>query len=101
MTRGPDDDGLDPLTSKQLHDLAVHRARRHFDARFYWRLMQYLPMAETAAGKDGAAGVGPESSPAPIDDVTDAGEGETADLLRPFYLEYLREHGVTAADLEH
>ena len=31
-----------------------------------------------------------------VDDVTDAGRGEVADLLRPFYLDYLREHGVTA-----
>jgi hypothetical protein len=31
-----------------------------------------------------------------VDDLTDAGEGETADMLRPFYLEYLRKHGVTA-----
>jgi hypothetical protein len=29
-----------------------------------------------------------------VDDVTDAGEGEVADLLRPLYLEYLREHDV-------
>src|SRR3954467_9823030 len=101
MTPGPDDDGLDPLTSKQLHDLAVHRARRHLDAKFYWRLMQYLPMAETAAGKDEDAEADLEDSLAPIDDVTRAGEGAPAALLRPAYLEYLREHGVTAADLGH
>jgi hypothetical protein len=27
--------------------------------------------------------------------VTEAGEGELAELLRPFYLDYLRRHGVT------
>ena len=96
MTTDPGDDGLDRLSAKELHDLAVHRARRHLDAKFYWRLMQYLPMAETAAGKEEDAEVDLEFSLAHIDDVTDAGEGETADLLRPFYLEYLREHGVRA-----
>jgi hypothetical protein len=96
MTPGPDDDGLDRLSSKQLHDLAVRRARRHLDVTFYWRLMEYLPMAETAAGKDEDAEVDLEFSLAHIDDVTDSGEGETAELLRPFYLEYLREHGVKA-----
>ena len=31
-----------------------------------------------------------------IDDVTDSGKGETAEMLRPFYLDYLRRHGVEA-----
>jgi hypothetical protein len=31
-----------------------------------------------------------------VDDLTDSGEGETAELLRPFYLDYLRRHDVTA-----
>jgi hypothetical protein len=97
MTADATDDGLDRLSSKELHDLAVHRARRHLDAKFYWRLMEYLPVAESAAGKDDDAEVDLEFSLAHIDDVTDSGEGETADLLRPFYLEYLREHGVTAS----
>jgi hypothetical protein len=97
MTADAAEDGLDRLSSKELHDLAVHRARRHLDAKFYWRLMEYLPVAESAAGKDEDAEVDLEFSLAHIDDVTDSGEGETADLLRPFYLEYLREHGVTAS----
>src|SRR3954471_602896 len=96
MTVPADDDGLDRLTSKELHDLAVHRARRHLDVRFYWRLMENLPMAEPAAGKDEDADVDIEFSLAHNDDVTGSGEGETAELLRPFYLEYLREHGVKA-----
>jgi hypothetical protein len=98
MTRATDDDGLDGLSSKQLHDLAVHRARRHLDAKFYWRLMQYLPLAQAAEGETEDAEVDLEFSLAHIDDVTDAGEGKVANDLRPFYLDYLREHGVTAAD---
>ena len=31
-----------------------------------------------------------------IDDVTDSGKGEVAEALRPFYLDYLRRHGVQA-----
>jgi hypothetical protein len=96
MTLGTDDDGLDQLSSKELHDLAVNRARHHFDVKFYWHLMQYLPLAEAAAGKDEDVEVDLEFSLAHIDDVTDSGEGEVADDLRPFYLEYLREHGVKA-----
>jgi hypothetical protein len=31
-----------------------------------------------------------------VDDVTDSGQGEVAELMRPFYLEYLRAHHVPA-----
>jgi hypothetical protein len=31
-----------------------------------------------------------------LDDITDSGRGEVAELLRPFYLDYLRQHGVKA-----
>jgi hypothetical protein len=96
MTTDSAGDGLDALSSKELHDLAVHHARRHFDVRFYWRLMERLPVAEAAAGKLDEADADLESTLAHVDDVTDAGEGAVADLLRPFYLEYLREHGVKA-----
>jgi hypothetical protein len=31
-----------------------------------------------------------------VDDLTDAGREPVVDLLRPFYIEYLRRHGITA-----
>ena len=31
-----------------------------------------------------------------LDDLTDSGQGEVAELLRPFYLDYLKQHGVKA-----
>jgi hypothetical protein len=87
-------DTLEALTSKELHDLAVGRAKRHLDIRFFWRLAQVLPLAESAAGDRHAAEADVQMLRAHIDDVTESGEGEVAELLRPFYLEYLREHGV-------
>ena len=93
-----DDDGLDALTSKQLHDLAVKRARRHFDAKFFYRLMKMLPVAESAAGNYEKSDDDMLRISAHFDDVTDSGEGEVADLMRPYYIEYLRDHGVTAPD---
>ena len=92
-----DDDGLDALTSKQLHDLAVKRARRHLDAKFFYRLMKMLPVAESAAGNYEKSDDDMLRVSAHFDDVTDSGEGEVADLMRPYYIEYLRDHGVTAA----
>jgi hypothetical protein len=90
----PDDDRLDALSSKQLHDLAVRYALRHLDIPFFIRLMRALPVAEAAVGDVDEAEADVMTLRAHVDDVTDAGEGEVADLLRPLYLEYLREHDV-------
>jgi hypothetical protein len=88
------DDALDRLSSEELHDLAVSHARRHLNVRFFWRLMERLPAAEAAAGELEEAEADVQSLSAHLDDVTNSGKGEVADLLRPFYLDYLREHGV-------
>jgi len=91
----PDDDRLDELSSKELHDLAVRYALRHLDIPFFIRLMKALPVAEAAAGQIDEARADALTLRAHIDDVTDSGEGEVADLLRPLYIEYLHSHGVT------
>jgi hypothetical protein len=97
MTTGSsaeEEDPLDRLSSQELHDLAVRYAVRHLDVGFFWRLMQLLPAAEAGAGELDEAEADVQSMAAHIDDVTDAGRGEVAELLRPFYLDYLRRHGV-------
>ena len=58
--------------------------------------MKVLPVAEAGAGKLEEAEADLESTIAHVDDITDSGEGEVADLLRPFYLDYLARHGVEA-----
>jgi hypothetical protein len=83
------------LSSKELHDLAVSRARRHVDLRFFWDLLKFLPVAEASAGKLDEADADVTSMIAHVDDLTDSGQGEVADLLRPFYLDYLKRHDVT------
>jgi hypothetical protein len=91
-----EDDGLERLSSKELHDLAVHRARRHLDVRFYYDLMKTLPVAEAGAGEFEKSEDDIMRMSAHVDDLTDSGEGDVADLMRPFYIDYLRKHGVTA-----
>ena len=91
-----DDDGLDELSARELHDLAVRYAARHLDVPFFYRLMKALPVAEAASGDLDEAQADVLTLRAHIDDVTDSGEGEVAELLRPLYLEYLREHNVIA-----
>ena len=88
------DDPLERLSSEELHDLAVSRAKRHLDVRFFWELMKVLPAAEAAVGDLEDAEADIQRMSAHLDDVTDAGEGEVAEALRPFYLEYLHKHGV-------
>ena len=90
------DDALDSLSAAELHDLAVHYAVRHLDVRFFIGLMKMLPVAEAAAGQVDEAEADVLTLRAHIDDVTDSGTGEVAELLRPFYLDYLRRHGVSA-----
>jgi hypothetical protein len=90
------ENGLDRLSSKELHDLAVSHARHHADLKFFWDLLQVLPVAEAAAGELDEAEADVASMIAHVDDITDSGEGEVADLLRPFYLDYLNRHGVQA-----
>ena len=59
--------------------------------------MSVLPAAEAAAGEDAAEMASDiDHISAHLDDVTESGKGEVADNLRPFYLDYLRSHGVKA-----
>ncbi|HEY7618539.1 MAG TPA: hypothetical protein VH834_02155 [Solirubrobacteraceae bacterium] len=88
-------DPLEQLSSAELHDLAVRRARRHLDVRFFWRLMESLPAAEAAAGQTEDLENDVQRMSGHLDDITDSGRGEVADLLRPLYLDYLRKHNVT------
>jgi hypothetical protein len=89
------DDPLEHLSSQELHDLAVRRALRHLDVPFFIRLMKALPVAEAAAGEIDEARADALTLRAHVDDLTNSGRGEVADLLRPLYIEYLEEHGVT------
>lgn len=69
-------------------------ALRHLDVGFFWRLLEYLPAAEAAAGDLDQAKADAMTLRARLDDLTDAGKGEVAENLRPYYLEYVREHDI-------
>jgi hypothetical protein len=86
-------DEYEKLSSKKLHDLAVRRARHHLDIGFFWRLMEVLPAAQAAAGDLREAEADVAQVSAHFNDITDAGRGEVAELLRPFYIEYLTRNG--------
>jgi hypothetical protein len=92
---GTGDDQLDRLSSEELHDLAVRQAAKHLDLRFFWRLLELLPAAEAAAGELDEAFADVQSLVARVDDLTDSGRGAVAEMLRPFYLEYLRNRPIS------
>jgi hypothetical protein len=81
------------LSSRELHDLAVRRARHHLDLSFFWHLMDVLPAARAATGDPREAESDVAQLTAPLNDVTDAGRGEVAEQLRPFYIDYLTRNG--------
>jgi hypothetical protein len=87
----PDD--LDALSSRELHDRAVHHALHHLDAGFLWKLLRAIPAGEAAAGRPGNAAADSVKLSNLISDALDSGEGDVADSLRPLYLGYLKEHG--------
>lgn len=83
---------LERLTGEQLHDLAVRRAAKRLDLKFFWRLLEALPVAEAAAGNMDEAQRDVTWALAHLDDLTDSGRGEVAELLRPLYIDYLADH---------
>jgi len=87
------DDKYEKLSSRELHDLAVRHAHRHLDIRFFWRLIEVLPAAQAAVGDLREAEADVAQMRAHLNDITDAGRGEVAEALRPFYIEYLTRKG--------
>ena len=86
-------DELDALSSRELHDRAVRRAVHHVDVEFLWELLRTIPAAEASEGHDDEAGRDIAHLSVLLDDAIDSGEGDLADALRPFYIDYLVKHG--------
>lgn len=83
---------LDQLSTRELHDRAVRRAERHLDVKFFWRLLQMIPVAETASGDEGEADFDIQSSKGLIRDALSSGDGRLGDALRPVFIDYLQKH---------
>ena len=95
-----DSDDLDALSSRELHDLAVRRARHHLDVGFLWDLLRALPAGEVIAGHPDHADADALHLSALIGDAIDVDDADVAEALRPFYLDYLRKHRSDLAALE-
>lgn len=84
---------LEALSAKELHDRAVSRASHHLDVSFFYELLKLLPAAEAATGDVGSSQGDVFKLRALVHDIGVADEGELAEVLRPFYIDYLVEHG--------
>ena len=83
---------LESLSSRELHDRAVHRALHHADVGFFWELLRTIPVAETVEGDVREAGEDLTKVSAILSDSLTSGDGDLADGLRPFYIDYLTKH---------
>jgi hypothetical protein len=83
---------LDKLSTKELHDRAMHRAERHLDVKFMWSLLEMIPAAEAASGHMGEAAADIQASRRQVADALHSGDGEVGETLRPLFIEYLRKH---------
>ena len=86
---------MPPATREELEELPIHelamrarrRARRRLDFMFFWRLMRTVPIAEAGAGHMGDAMADVSQAGAHLGDVREASEGETGELMRPFFVD--------------
>lgn len=82
---------LESLSSKELHDRAFAKAKRHVDVGFFWGLLRALPAAEASIGEEAEAEQDVMTLRGRLNDLTNSGEGELAEALRPLYIEYLAD----------
>ena len=85
-------EALEDLSTQELHDRAVHRAERHLDVAFFWKLLALIPAAEAGRGDLGEADFDVQFSKGLIKDALHSGDGELGEALRPLFLDYLRKH---------
>jgi hypothetical protein len=83
---------LEQLSTRELHDRAMHRAEKHLDVKFFWSLLEMIPAAETASGDIGEADFDIQVSRGQISDALHSGDGKLGEALRPVFIDYLRKH---------
>ena len=84
------DSELNDLSSIELHDRAMKKARHHMDVGFLWRLLKALPAAQAAGGDLREAEADISHVSALITDALNTKDDpEALEGLRPLYIEYL------------
>ncbi len=83
---------LEALPTPELYDRATKHARRHANVKFFWEILQALPVAEASVGnlEEGESDV--HSIWSHLNDRKTARQGPVADALREMYIEYIVAH---------
>jgi hypothetical protein len=89
----PDAGRLDERPSKELHDLALARARERRDVAFLWELLRAIPAAAATLGNLDRAKFDLLHGLSLLEEFRHTGEGDMAEALRPMFVSYLTEHG--------
>jgi hypothetical protein len=84
-----DTEDLDSLSARELHDRAIKLAVHRGDVRFLWRLMSEIPAAKAATGDLERSSSDLLHISSLLSDFALAGDGQVAEELRPFYIDYL------------
>jgi hypothetical protein len=82
---------LDGFTTKELHDRAFKLAEKKLDVGFFWKVFRAIPQAEAVEGRPDDAEADAHYISQWLGDFFEA--RDLGDALRPFYVEYLLEHG--------
>ena len=90
MTSGSDE--LDRLSSHELRERAMKRARHRMDVKFFWNLIEMIPAAEEAEGRPDKLASDVEAMWTWVDDLLHP-DDSTEEALRPVFLQYLQDHG--------
>ena len=72
---------LEALSSRELHDKAVHRALTHADVKFLWELLRAIPAAEAIEGYEGESEEDVVKASALLADAISSGDGAEAEAL--------------------
>jgi hypothetical protein len=83
---------LNALPARELHDRAVKYAEHHADIKFFFDLLETLPAAEVATGNVDQATADIFKVGSLVHDLFHADDGQLAETLRPFYIDYLLKH---------
>ena len=83
---------LESLSSRELHDRAVHRAVTHADVAFLWQLLRAIPAAEALEGDERESEADAVKVSALLSDALALRKGNLAEELRPLYIDYLSKH---------
>jgi hypothetical protein len=89
MVITPDD--LEPMTSRDLQDLAIGTAKAERDLDWLWHLLRSIPAAEGQVGDLEDSGMDMASTVSAINGYTRA-DRDLPDALRSQYVDYLVAH---------